>query len=124
MLMTRDSHRIIYLFISKKTSHFTFNHNGACMVKFLLNSIVNIQPSFFSLFFFFVLSLENSQRALGQSDPGTSVKRGLHQTSKNCSSEGCWISTYTTRAWCLAFQVLSRAGNGGKSWGLPSQLLS
>lgn len=61
------------------------------MVKFLLNSIVNIQP-------FFVLSLENSQRALGQSDPGTSVKRGLHQTSKNCSSEGRWISTYTTRA--------------------------
>lgn len=48
--------------------------------------------------FFFVLSLANSQRALGQSDPGTSVKRGLHQTSKNCSSEDWWISTYTTRA--------------------------
>lgn len=41
-----------------------------------------------ALFFFVVLSLENSQCALGQSDPGTSVKRGLHQTSKNCSSEG------------------------------------
>lgn len=63
------------------------------MIKFLLNSIVNMQP-----FFFFVLSLANSQRALGQSDPGTSVKRGLHQTSKNCSSEDWWISTYTTRA--------------------------
>lgn len=65
------------------------------MIKFLLNSIVNMQPFFVVVV---LLSLENSQRALGQSDPGTSVKRGLHQTSKNCSSEDRWISTYTTRA--------------------------
>lgn len=95
MLMTWGSHRFIYIFISRR--HLRSPLTGICLhdkIPFELNCE-------YAAFFFVVvvlLSLENSQRALGQSDPGTSVKRGLHQTSKNCSSEDRWISTYTTRA--------------------------